>query len=80
MPWVSKRAIRDCGFATNDEEYELESCGVAAPIRDAHGGVIAALASAVPKHRFSPGQQPNLARLLCDRARDISRRLGYDAL
>lgn len=69
-------AVRERGFATNDEEYEPESCGVATPIRAANDVVIATLTAAVPKHRFSAEQQGALVRLLCDNANNLSRRLG----
>ena len=73
---AQRPGIRQRGFATNDQEYEMESCGVAAPVRDSGGEVVAVLACAVPKHRFSQAQQRSLAKLICTEARGISRRLG----
>ncbi|MEC7762981.1 MAG: IclR family transcriptional regulator [Pseudomonadota bacterium] len=69
--------IRQNGFAVNDQEYELESCGVAAPIRDVNGVVVGALTVAAPKHRFSARQQMNMAVLIVRQAAELSRRMGF---
>jgi DNA-binding IclR family transcriptional regulator len=67
------------GFAVNDEENELESCGVAAPVRNHRGELSAALTVAIPKHRFDPSQQETMARAVLRGAERLSRRLGWSA-
>jgi len=69
--------IRSLGFAIMDQEYQLESCGIAAPIRDFRGDIIAVLSIAIPKHRFDARQQRNLAVIVVRNAAELSRSLGY---
>ncbi|MEF2073774.1 IclR family transcriptional regulator [Consotaella aegiceratis] len=69
--------IRSRGIAFNDQEYEIESCGVAAPVRDVRGQVVGALTVAAPKHRFDPRQQVKLAMSTARYAEELSRRMGY---
>ena len=69
--------IRSRGYAVNDQENELESCGVAAIVRNLRGEPCAALTVAVPKHRFRPDQREAIADVVTRAARDLSRRLGY---
>lgn len=70
--------VRRRGFGINDEEYERESCGVAAPVRDFRGEVVAALTLAIPKHRFVEqlGTVPDAVRRA---AHEVSRGLGWTA-
>lgn len=72
--------IRSLGFAIMDQEYQLESCGIAAPIRDFRGGVVAVLSVAIPKHRFDARQQRNLAVIVVRNSTELSRSLGYVAI
>lgn len=65
------------GYAVNDQENELESCGVAAPVRDFRGNVVAALSLAVPKHRFDSNSQEALAGRVVAEARKMSTQLGW---
>jgi len=44
--------VRRDGFAVNEETYRTGICGLAAPIRDSTGGVIASVGIVVPAHRF----------------------------
>lgn len=62
------------GYADVDEEYAIGGAGVAAPVRDAHGGVIAALDIASVKARFNLVRE-SLTRAAVDAADLISRRL-----
>jgi DNA-binding IclR family transcriptional regulator len=70
------RRTVECGYAVNDQENELESCGVAAPVRRHGGDVVAALTLAVPKHRFD-ARLDLLARAVVRAAERVSRRLGW---
>jgi DNA-binding IclR family transcriptional regulator len=49
------RADRRRGFAVADEELEAGLLGVAAPVRDASGRVVAAVNVSGPKYRLEPG-------------------------
>ncbi len=71
------RTVRETGYAINDEEYQIESCGIASIITDSSGAPVAALTMAIPKHRFDPTYQAELARLVVDCASELSRSLGY---
>jgi len=44
--------VRHDGYAVNQETYRKGICGLAAPIRDSTGGVIASVGILVPAHRF----------------------------
>ncbi|HZZ47678.1 MAG TPA: IclR family transcriptional regulator [Pseudonocardia sp.] len=46
--------VRRDGFAVNRQTYRLGICGLAAPIRDSTGSVIASVGILVPEHRFGP--------------------------
>ncbi len=70
--------VRRLGHAKNAEEYELEACGVAAPVWDFRTNLVAALAAAVPVHRFGPKRQRTLAAIVMRYAALLSQRLGYD--
>lgn len=67
--------IRTRGYAVNDEDNERESCGVAAPVRDFRGAIVAALTLAIPKHRFV-AQLEKVPVGVMRAAHEISRRLG----
>ena len=70
--------VRRLGHAQNTEEYELEACGVAAPVWDFRADLVAALAAAVPVHRFGPKRERTLAAIAVRYAALLSQRLGYD--
>lgn len=66
------------GFAVNEEELESGVDGLAAPIRNHSGQVIAAVVISAPTMRLSSDQLLNeLVPLVCEAAARISTRLGY---
>lgn len=69
--------IRACGFADNDQENELESCGIASIVRNFLGDAAAALTVSVPKHRFEPHLKEAIIASVLRGAEKLSRRLGY---
>jgi len=71
--------IRSRGFADNDQENELESCGIASIVRNFRGDPVAALTVAVPKHRFEAHQKNAIISSVLRGAEKLSRRLGYAA-
>ncbi len=71
------KRVRVQGFAVNLGEWREQVCGVAAPIRDGSGKIIAALGVSGPAERLKPKLMHNLAPDIvkaCDR---ISSLLGY---
>jgi DNA-binding IclR family transcriptional regulator len=45
--------VRRDGYAVNEQTYRLGICGLAAPIRDSTGAVVASVGILVPAHRFT---------------------------
>ncbi|WP_431777560.1 IclR family transcriptional regulator [Ottowia caeni] len=69
--------VRHCGYAVDDEESEVDMRGVAAPIFDATGSVVAAVGLAGPTQRLPKAKMHRLAAMVVDSAQAISKRLGY---
>lgn len=71
--------VRRRGYALNWGEYRDEAAGVAAPVRDRGGRVVAAVGTAIPIGRL-PGQRVEvLSAQVVECARQISGRLGWSA-
>jgi IclR family transcriptional regulator, pca regulon regulatory protein len=70
--------VRRQGFAINDQEYVQDSVGIAAPIRDRDGNVVAALNLGTLTARFKTRREEFIAAVK-DCALKISRRIGYAA-
>jgi IclR family transcriptional regulator, KDG regulon repressor len=71
--------IRQQGFAEYQGEWRDGVNGVAAPIRDMHGNVIAAVGIAGPDARLRPEMFASAAPLVLNAATAISAELGYKA-
>jgi DNA-binding IclR family transcriptional regulator len=72
------RQITVQGYAINDEELESGVSGVAAPIRNHMGKVVAAAVISAPTMRVSPQRlRDELIPLVRDTADQIARNLGY---
>ncbi|MFZ2648732.1 MAG: IclR family transcriptional regulator [Burkholderiaceae bacterium] len=69
--------VRQAGYAIDDEESEIGMRGVAAPIRDISGKVIAAVGLAGPIQRLTKKDLRSLASQVVSTADAISARLGY---
>jgi IclR family transcriptional regulator, KDG regulon repressor len=69
-------AIWERGYATDDEEYELGMCGIAAPIRDDSGVPVAAVGVTGPAQRMTKARLLGLVRDVNAVAKAISGRLG----
>ncbi|OLM17735.1 Transcriptional regulator, IclR family [Pseudonocardia sp. Ae707_Ps1] len=70
------RVLRS-GWAEVPDEQEGDVASVAAPVRDATGHVVAALAVGAPVSRFGPPERRRVARLVVEAGEAISRRLGW---
>jgi DNA-binding IclR family transcriptional regulator len=72
-------AVRRNGFAVDDEESELGMRGIAAPIRDLGGNVIAAIGVAGPIQRLSKKTLRSFVPALLEATEAVSSRLGHNA-
>ncbi len=68
--------VREQGYALNDGRTSVEEVGVAAPIRDHRGEVVAAALLSAPRFRVPPALLEVLARDVAQCAQEISARLG----
>ncbi|NOY29438.1 MAG: IclR family transcriptional regulator [Planctomycetes bacterium] len=69
--------VRQKGFAVDNEEREPGVRCVTAPVRDAHGTVVAALSISAPTTRFPKKQFALWSREVVSAAGKVSSRLGY---
>ncbi|GAA1912091.1 IclR family transcriptional regulator [Streptantibioticus ferralitis] len=69
--------IRERGYSTTHEEFEVGLNAMAAPIRSRDGEVVAAVSASGPGYRFTDERMHELAPLLLKGAEEISHRLGY---
>jgi DNA-binding IclR family transcriptional regulator len=75
---IHLQQVADQGYAINDEELETGVVGVAAPIHNHAGKVIAAVVISAPKLRVTAEQlHGDLVLLVREAAARISGRLGY---
>lgn len=70
-------AARSRGFALVDEEFEAGLVGVAAPVRDFRGRIVAALNVSAPRFRFSQ-KLPRAGKQVKAAADELSASLGWD--
>jgi DNA-binding IclR family transcriptional regulator len=71
------RAIRERGYAIDDEEIEEGLRCVGAPVRDHGGRVVASMSIAGPAFRVTRGKASTLGRLVMKIADELSAELGY---
>jgi DNA-binding IclR family transcriptional regulator len=69
--------VRERGYALAVDELEVGLTAVAAPIRNAHGDVIAALSVSGPTFRLDAARLEDVVPELLAAAREISHRLGW---
>ena len=68
--------VRADGYAINRCSYRDDVSGIAAPVRDHTGRVVAAAGLCLPDHRFTAERVPDLRDLLLQTTADISLALG----
>jgi IclR family transcriptional regulator, KDG regulon repressor len=68
---------RERGYAINRGEFRVGVCGIAVPIRDRSGSVVAALGVWGAEKNILGIRQAELAHLAVSAGRDISQSLGY---
>ncbi|KAB1656657.1 IclR family transcriptional regulator [Pseudoclavibacter chungangensis] len=69
-------AVRERGWSSAVQEWELEMNAVAVPVRDLSGRVVAALAVTAPSFRMPESEFPAFADVLVRHAQRLSARLG----
>ncbi|HEX4333065.1 MAG TPA: IclR family transcriptional regulator [Usitatibacter sp.] len=68
---------RERGYAVNRGEFRAGVCGVAAPVRDRTGNVVAAVGVWGSEKNILGARREELAHLAVAAARDISREMGF---
>jgi len=66
--------VRHRGYAVNHNQYRPDVCAVAAPVLDAGGSPLAAVAASMPDSRFDAACTAELGRTVADTASDITAR------
>ena len=69
--------VREQGYAVAVDELEVGLTAVAAPIRNAHGDVVASMSVSGPTFRLSADRIDDVVRLLVQAAEEVSHRLGW---
>ncbi|WP_038218242.1 IclR family transcriptional regulator [Xenophilus azovorans] len=69
--------IREKGVAYNTGEWREGVCGVASPIRDSSGTVVAALGISGPAERLKPAALRKYSTVVIEAAAQASRALGF---
>ena len=69
--------VREQGYAVAVDELEVGLTAVAAPIRNAHGDVIASMSVSGPTFRLAGSRVDEVVALLVDAVTEVSRRLGW---
>jgi IclR family KDG regulon transcriptional repressor len=69
--------VRARGWAEAIDEREVGVASLAAPIRDAHGTVVASIGIGAPVTRFKAMPRRRLARAVTEAGEAVSRRLGW---
>ncbi len=72
-------AVRQSGYAVTRAENHVDMGGVAAPIRDYTGEVIASLGIAMPAYRMTPDAVSAMVPAVCKAAEAVSRAMGYES-
>lgn len=68
---------RERGYAIAIDELEIGLTAVAAPIRNAHGDVVASMSVSGPSFRLPRGRVEEVVGLLVEAAAEVSHRLGW---
>ena len=69
--------VREQGYAVAVDELEVGLTAVAAPIRNAHGDVVASMSVSGPTFRLGGPRSTRSSRRLIEAAEEVSHRLGW---
>jgi DNA-binding IclR family transcriptional regulator len=70
-------AVREQGYAVAVDELEVGLTAVAAPVRNAHGDVIASMSVSGPTYRLNDERVDDVVPLVVAAATEVSLRLGW---
>lgn len=70
--------IRSQGWAWDDEEHEMGTLCIGAPIRDYTGRVISAMSVSWPMFRFNPEDKKHIVESILTECNTLSRLLGWE--
>ena len=68
--------VGECGWAINYGETSIEEVGIAAPVYDHRGDIVASVLIPAPKFRVSPDTLQSLGEACSSAARVVTQRLG----
>ncbi|HTS84214.1 MAG TPA: IclR family transcriptional regulator [Usitatibacter sp.] len=68
---------RERGYAVNRGEFRVGVCGIAAPVRDRNGSIVASIAVWGSEKNILGARRDELAAMTVSAARDISREMGF---
>lgn len=68
--------IRKCGYGIIEEEYAIGGCGIAAPVRDRSGNVVAVLDIATVVQRYDL-RKAEMLQCVLEAAAELGAKLGY---
>ena len=71
--------VRDQGYAVAADELEVGLTAVAAPVRSAHGDVIASISLSGQTFRLPEARVEELVPVVVAAGAEVSRRLGWDS-
>lgn len=69
--------IRQQGYAVDDQELEIGLRGLAGPVKNSKGEVVASLGISGPTTRLNNDTIPQLVKMVITTCKSISRELGY---
>ncbi len=69
--------VRDQGYALAVDELEVGLAAAAAPIRNAHGDIVASMSVSGPTFRLNGDRVDEVVRMLVAAALEVSHRLGW---
>ena len=71
--------VRHQGYAVAADELEVGLTALAAPVRSAHGDVVASVSLSGPTFRLSDDRMDSLVPVVVAAGAEVSRRLGWDS-
>ena len=71
------KTIARQGYALNEQEESLGIHGIAAPVFNHLGSVVASVCTTIPSYRYEPSRLQSNAAAAMDAAAAVSRRMGY---
>ena len=71
------KLVREQGYAVAIDELEVGLTAAAAPIRNAHGDVVASMSVSGPTFRLTPARVEEVVPQLVEAALEVSHRLGW---